>query len=140
MPRACTRRQRRGNPPQPQSHIRSIHLLCSARLFRSIAAMLCLLCLLRRLLLLLPDPAIPERPAQHGAGAGDADDRDGRDALLVDGDEAADEDEHGADVLDDDGGVGDERPELVGLEARVALEVVEEGGFVGVVVGVCGLA
>jgi len=33
--------------------------------------------------------------------------------------------------------VGDEGPEVVGLEARVALEALEEGGLVGIVVGVC---
>jgi len=53
---------------------------------------------------------------------------------LVDAREAADEDDDGADLLDDDRGVGDERPEVVRLQARVALEVVEKGLFVGVVV------
>lgn len=40
-------------------------------------------------------------------------------------------------MLQDDGRVGDEGPEVVGLEARVALEVLEKGGLVRVVVGAC---
>jgi hypothetical protein len=40
-------------------------------------------------------------------------------------------------VLQDDGRVGDEGPEVVGLKARIALEVLEKGGSVGVVVGIC---
>ena len=58
-------------------------------------------------------------------------------AFLEDGDEADDEDDDGAHLLDDDGGVGDEGPEVVGLEARVALELFEKGGLVSVVVGIC---
>jgi hypothetical protein len=37
-------------------------------------------------------------------------------------------------VLDDNGRVGHEGPKLVGLQARVALEVVEERLLIGVVV------
>jgi hypothetical protein len=40
-------------------------------------------------------------------------------------------------VLHYNGGVGHERPEVVRLHARVALEVFEEGGLVGVVIWVC---
>lgn len=40
-------------------------------------------------------------------------------------------------MLHYDGRVGDQWPEFVGLQSRVALEVVEEGLFVGVVVRVC---
>jgi hypothetical protein len=40
-------------------------------------------------------------------------------------------------VLHDDGRVGHQGPEVVGADAGVALEVLEEGGLVGVVVGVC---
>lgn len=45
---------------------------------------------------------------------------------MDDPDEAADEDRDGADVLHYDGGLGDERPEVVGEEPRIALEVREE--------------
>jgi hypothetical protein len=53
---------------------------------------------------------------------------------LEDTDEADDEDYDAADVLDYDGGVYDEGPEIVGLEARIALEVFEEGVLVSVVI------
>lgn len=53
--------------------------------------------------------------------------------------EAAYEDDHGAELLYDDGGVGGQLPELVRADARVALKRVEEGCFIGVVVWVCGV-
>lgn len=40
-------------------------------------------------------------------------------------------------MLQDDGRVGDEGPKVVGLETRVALQVLEKRGLVCVVVGVC---
>ncbi len=40
-------------------------------------------------------------------------------------------------MLDDDGRVGDERPELVRLESRIALQVVEECRLIGVIVRIC---
>lgn len=43
-------------------------------------------------------------------------------------------------MLDYDSGVGYQGPEVVGLEARVALEVLEECRLVGVVVGIYGQA
>lgn len=88
-------------------------------------------------LVLLRHPLLPQQPAEKGGEAAAADDGDGGDALLEDADEADDEDDDGADVLQDDGRVGDEGPKVVGLEARVALEVFEKGGLVRVVVGAC---
>jgi hypothetical protein len=40
-------------------------------------------------------------------------------------------------VLYDDGRIGDQGPEVVGPNTRVALEVFEKGSLVGVVIGVC---
>lgn len=40
-------------------------------------------------------------------------------------------------MLEDNGRVGDEGPEVVRLQARVALEVLEKGCLVGVIVRVC---
>jgi hypothetical protein len=40
-------------------------------------------------------------------------------------------------VLQDHGGVGDERPEIVGLETRVSLQVLEKRRLVGVIVRDC---
>jgi hypothetical protein len=51
---------------------------------------------------------------------------------------AADKDNNATDVLDNNGGVGNELPEFVGLEPGIALKVVEEGVFVRVVVGIYG--
>lgn len=53
---------------------------------------------------------------------------------MKDADEAADENDDRADVLDNHRGVGNQGPEVVRLEAGVALQVIEEGFFVGVVV------
>lgn len=89
------------------------------------------------LVLLLGYPALPEDPADKGGEAAPADDRHGRHALVVYAHEADDEDGHGADVLEDDGGVGDERPKVVRLQAGVALEVFEKRCLVGVVVWDC---
>ena len=87
--------------------------------------------------LLLPHPSIPHQPRNYGGGGGAPGDCDGRNALLVYSDKTADEDCDGADLLDDDGGVCDEGPEVVGLQAGIALEVFEEGGVVGVVIRIC---
>jgi hypothetical protein len=84
--------------------------------------------------LFLADPRVPENPAEHGEGARPADDGDGGDTLLNDANEAADEDGDGADVLHDDGGIGDEWPEVVRKETGVALEGGEEGGRIGVII------
>jgi hypothetical protein len=48
--------------------------------------------------------------------------------------EAADEYDHGADVLHDDGGIGDKRPKLVRSPPRITLKMVQEGLLVCVVV------
>ena len=86
---------------------------------------------------LLPDPTIPQQPPKHRADGPKANDGDGRNALADDAAEAAHEDDHGADLLHDDGGVGDEGPEFVGPEARIPLEGIEEGFAVCVVIWVC---
>lgn len=82
------------------------------------------------------DPPLPDEPAEEGEDRAVADECDVGNALLNDSDESNDEDYDGADMLDDDGRVGDERPEIVGLEARVSLKLLEESGLIGVVVGV----
>lgn len=51
--------------------------------------------------------------------------------------EAADEDDHSAELLNDDGTIGDERPEFIGAEARVTLQCVEECRFIGVIIWIC---
>jgi hypothetical protein len=94
-------------------------------------------CALGGLGFLLSQPVVPQDPAEQGAEARPAHHRHGRHALLHNGDEAAAEHGHRGKVLHDDGRVGHERPELVGLEAGVALEVVEERLLVRVVVGDC---
>ena len=58
-------------------------------------------------------------------------------ARIIDGLEADDEDGDGADVLQYDGGVGDEGPEVVWFEAGVSLEIFEKGCLVCVIVGNC---
>ncbi len=60
------------------------------------------------------DPEIPHHPSHHRPDAAPAHHRHGRDPLLEDADEAADEDDDRADVLHDDGRVRDEGPEFVG--------------------------
>lgn len=42
-------------------------------------------------------------------------------------------------MLHDDSGVGDQGPEVIGLQARVSLEVFEKGRLVGVIVRICSL-
>lgn len=86
---------------------------------------------------LLPHPPIPEQPADEGREAAQPHHGHGADAFSENADEADDKDDDGADVLDDDGGIGNQRPEIIWLETRVALEVLEEGRLVGVVVWVC---
>ena len=56
---------------------------------------------------------------------------------MEDADKADDEDYDTADVLDNDSGICDERPEIVGLKTGIALEVFEEGALVGVIIWVC---
>ncbi|TPX10623.1 uncharacterized protein E0L32_008357, partial [Thyridium curvatum] len=86
---------------------------------------------------LLHHPPVPEEPAEEGREAAEPHHGDGAHALLEDADEAHDEDDDGADVLHDDGEVGDQGPELVRLQARVPLQVLEKGGLVCVVVRIC---
>ena len=88
--------------------------------------------------LLLGSPPLPQQPAEEGEGGAVADDGQVADTLSEDSDEGDDEDDDGANLLDNDGSVGDEGPKCVWLEAGIALELLEEGGLVGVVVGVCG--
>lgn len=57
--------------------------------------------------------------------------------LLKNTDEADNEDYDGADVLDDDRRVRNERPEVIRLESRIALKVFEEGILIRVVVRIC---
>ena len=73
------------------------------------------------ILLFLADPPVPDQPTEKSRKAAPADDGDGRHALLEYADETGDEDGDGAHLLQYDGGVGDQGPELVGLEAGVAL-------------------
>lgn len=40
-------------------------------------------------------------------------------------------------MLEYDGRVGDERPEVVRLETGISLEVLEKSGLIGVVIWVC---
>lgn len=81
-------------------------------------------------------PLLPQAPADEGGEAAPGHDSHGRDALLEDAAEADDEDDDGTHVLKDDGGIGDEGPKVVGLQAGVSLEVLQEGDLIGVVVGV----
>lgn len=39
-------------------------------------------------------------------------------------------------MLNDDGRIGDQRPEIVRLDTGVTLEILQECGLIGVVVGV----
>lgn len=55
---------------------------------------------------------------------------------MEDANEADDEDYDGADVLDYDCGVGDKRPEVVGLETGISLEMFEEGFLIGIIIRV----
>jgi hypothetical protein len=58
---------------------------------------------------------------------------------LKDADEANDEYDDRADLLEDDGSVGDEGPEFVGLKTGISLEVLEKRRLVRIVVRVyCG--
>jgi hypothetical protein len=86
---------------------------------------------------LLSDPPIPQEPAEERREAAPSHDGNGADALLEDPNETDHEYDDGADVLDDDGGIGDQRPKFVGLQARVPLQVLEEGGLIGIVIRVC---
>jgi len=61
----------------------------------------------RKGLQFLGDPVVPYQPADKGSEAAPPDNGDRADPLLEDADEADDEDNDRADVLDDDGSVGD---------------------------------
>lgn len=89
------------------------------------------------LLRLFAYPPIPEEPANRGGNTAPANDSHRTDALLMNADEAYHEDYDSAYMLDNDGRVGDQRPEVVGFQARIALEVLEEGGLVSVIIGIC---
>jgi hypothetical protein len=52
-------------------------------------------------------------------------------------DEADYEDSDGANLLQYDGDVGDERPEFVRLETGVSLEILKEGSLIRIIVRVC---
>lgn len=67
------------------------------------------------------DPTIIKAPPQKGLEAGDAHNRYGTNPLLKDAYKAGNEYYDGTDMLNDDSRVGDQRPELVGLEAWIAL-------------------
>ena len=62
----------------------------------------------------LTNPEVPKHPAEDRACATPTDDGDRGNALLVYADKGTDEYGDGGDVLDDDGRVGDQRPEIVG--------------------------
>lgn len=89
------------------------------------------------LLCLLANPPIPQEPADGSCNAAPANNSHWTHALLVDAYKAYHEYDDGTDVLDNDGRVSDEGPEVVGFQARIALEVLEECRLVGVVVGIC---
>jgi len=72
----------------------------------------------------LAHPVVSKNPAQYRAYGSPADHGDWRDALLKDDRETAEEYDDRSDMLDDDAGVYNQRPELVGSKTRVALEVV----------------
>lgn len=55
---------------------------------------------------------------------------------MEDTDEADDEYYDRTDMLHYDCRVGDEGPEIVGLEARIALEMLEKGFLIGVIIGI----
>ena len=84
----------------------------------------------------MTDPPVPDQPAYKGCEATPSGDGDGGHALLKYADEAGDEYGHGTHLLQYDGGVGDERPEFVGLETGIALQVFQEGRLIGVIIGV----
>lgn len=89
------------------------------------------------LLRLLAHPPIPEEPANRGGNAAPANDSHGTDALLMNANEAYHEDYDSAHMLYNDSRVGDQGPEVVGFQAGIALEVLEERGLVSVVIGIC---
>lgn len=88
-------------------------------------------------LTLLANPKVPYQPADRGSEAAPSNYRHGAGALLEDAHKADDEYNDGANMLDDDGRIGDQRPEVIWLDTGVALEVLQECRLVGVVVGVC---
>lgn len=65
------------------------------------------------LLRLLAHPPIPEEPANRGGDTAPANDSHRADALLVNADEAYHKDYDSAYMLDNDGRVSDQRPEVV---------------------------
>ena len=56
--------------------------------------------------------------------------------LLKDANETADEYDHGAEVLHDYGRICHQLPELVRPETGIALQMIKECFFVGVIVGI----
>ena len=85
----------------------------------------------------LTNPEIPEYPAKDGTCGAPTYNRNWGNALLVYAHKRTNEYGDGGDMLDDDSGVCDQRPEIVGTQSRIALEVGEEGRRVGVVVRIC---
>ena len=61
----------------------------------------------------LTNPEVPEYPAKDGACATPTDNCDRGNVLLVYANERTDEYSYGGNVLDDDSGVCDKRPEIV---------------------------
>jgi hypothetical protein len=84
------------------------------------------------------DPAIPQNPAEDRTDATPSDDCDGRDALLENTNEADDKYNNGADMLDYNSRVRNQRPEVVRLKPRIPLEMFEKGILIGIIVRVCG--
>lgn len=70
---------------------------------------------------LLSHPPIPQDPANRCCDTAPADYGYWAHTLLVDSDEAHDEYDDGAHMLDNDRGVGHQRPEIVRFQGRVAL-------------------
>lgn len=92
------------------------------------------------LLGLLAYPPIPQNPANRRGDAAPTHDGYWADALLVDAHKAHDEYDDSADMLDDDRRISDQRPEVVRFQSRISLKVLQEGGLVGVVVGICSVS
>lgn len=97
-----------------------------------------MLCLLRRRhRLFSPNPPIPKKPPKYGANAAPSHDGHWRDALLKNTDEAHYKYDDRTHVLDNDSGVCDQWPEVVGLESGIALEMLEECILISVIVRIC---
>ena len=79
-------------------------------------------------------PPVPKQPSQHRRHASPSCHGHKIDPFLKYTNKTEDEDDDGAHLLDDDCRIGDERPEVVGLDPWVALETLEKRGLVGIVV------